>query len=161
MASHRENQHSTNLHRQKWRDETGEDRPDHQSVPLPLPKEMNKLQRVAMAEVQDIGSRHRQPARSEQNNATMDKGQEKQPLERSHQMDANLRRHVVESEDPSEQEHGNGSQAEKRIDTHHQGDRETPGEALRAYPFLEKTQQRPKQAASKEIAGSMGKRRHA
>ena len=90
-----------------------------------------------MAEVENLGLGHGKAMGVEDNDAGVDEGEEKQPLQRGHDVDAELGGDVIETEGPGEQEHDDGGGAEKGIDADDEGDGEAPTKAARADATLE------------------------
>ncbi len=148
MAAQGEHEQAADLKRDHGREQSGEDSPDDQGVPLPLPEQMDELHGVAVAEVQDVGFGHGQAVGAEEDDAGMDEGKEEQPLQRSYHVDADLGGDVVEVEEPGEQEHGDRGGAEEGVDAEHDGDGKAPGEPLGADASFEHAQERAQDAAA-------------
>ena len=160
MAAHGENEHLANLPSEQGGKDGGADCPDDQGVPLPLPQQVNQLDRMTMAKVQDIHPRERKAVRMKENDAGMDKRQKQQPLQRRDDVDADLRSDVVEPKGPREEEHDDGGETEERIDPDYERNREAPGQALRADTMPQQAQQGPEDAASELVANALRKGRH-
>lgn len=155
MAAHGEHEHTADLDGDEGGQERGEDGPNDKGVPLPLPEKVDELEGVPVAEVEDVRLGHGEPVGPEEHDAGVDEGQEEQPLERGDDVDADLGGDVVEAEEPSEQEHGDGGHAEKGVDADDDGDRQAPGETPGADPFLEQAQEGSKHLASQKVPGAL------
>ena len=152
VTAHGEHEQSADLERHEWRENGGKAGPDDEGVPFPLPQQVNELERMAMAEVKDIGLGEREALRSEEQDAGVNERQEEEPLQRCNGVNPDLRGDVVEAKHPGQHEHGAGGQAEKRVDPDEQCNGETPREPFGADAFFEQPEQGPEDPASQEVA---------
>ncbi len=108
-----------------------------------------------MAQVEYVCLGHRQAVRPKEDDASVNEGEEEQPLQGGYDVNADLGGDVVQPEDPGEQKHGDGGHPEERVDTDHDGDGKAPRKSFRASASLEQAQQRPQDPAPQKIARAL------
>lgn len=152
VAANGKHKHAANLHGQERGGDQREEEPDDKGVPLPLPKQVNQLQGVTMAEMEDGGAGQRQLVRVEKHDAEVHEGQKQQPLQGGNGVNADLGGDLVEPAQPGDQEHGDGGEAQKRADADDDGDGQTPTQTFWTDPTFQQAQQGPENAAAEAVA---------
>ena len=150
MAAQREHEKTSDLNGHEGGEEGGEEEPNDEGVPLPLPEQMDELKGMAVAEMEDCRPGERKAAGPKEDDAGVDEGKEEQPLQRGYDVNADLGGDMVEPEEPGEQQHGDGGEAEQGIDANEQADGEAPGEATGADAAAQETKQRAKDLAAQK-----------
>ena len=155
VAAHGENEGAADLEGEDRGEDGGAKKPEDEGMPFPGPEQMGEADGMTVAEMEDLGLRHGQPVGVEDDDAGVDKGKKEQPLQRGHDVDADLGGDVVETEGPGEQKHDDGGGAEERVDADNEGDGEAPTETAGADAVSEQAQEGTKDAAADGVANTL------
>lgn len=157
MAAHEQHQRAAKVCGQKRHRDRGDDAPNDQGVPLPLPDVAEEANGV-MAEVFELARAERKAMGVEELDAEFDERQEEEQVDGRGGVDADLRGDLVEPEDPCQQKGEDGREADGRVDAEHEAEGEAPREASRGDAAAELAQQRPKNLAPQELADWAGEK---
>ena len=141
MPAHEEHQSATNVLGEQRHGDCGDDSPDDECMPLPLPDLVNEPPGM-MAEMLHLFEIHGEPAGMKEMHAELNERQDQKQVERRHRMGTELRRHMVQSEDPREGYDHDGGEAHGRIDSYHHSKRKAPSQPPWSYAAAQQTQER-------------------
>ena len=128
VAAHKDDERATDVVGEDWHEDGGNDAPDDEGVPLPLPDVAEETDGV-VAEVLDLLARHGEPVGVEEVNAELDERDEEKDVKRGDEVGADLRGDLVEAEEPREQDHEERGEADGGVDTDDHAEGEAPGDA--------------------------------
>ena len=108
------------------------------------------------AEVFDLVAIEGDAAGVEQVDAELDKGDEEQQVQGSHDVEAELRSDLAEAEAPGDQDDEEGGEAYGRIDADDETEGEAPGETARGHAAPEEAEQGAQDFAPQDFAEGVG-----
>jgi hypothetical protein len=155
VAAHQQHQGAADVHGEQGHGDGGDDTPDDERVPLPLPDGAEEAQGM-MAEVLDLAAGEREAAGVEEMDAQLDEGDKEQQVERRGGVNADLGGDLVEAEGPGEQDDQQRGKPDRGVDADDDAEGETPGETAWRDAAAQLTQERTQDAAAKELADRFG-----
>jgi hypothetical protein len=130
VAAHEDDQASAEVVGEQWHGDGGDDSPDDEGVPLPLPDLVEQAEGM-MAEVFQLVAVEGEAAGVEQVDAEFDKRNEEQQVQGSYDVEAELGGDLAEAEGPGDQDDEEGGETHGRIDTDDEAEGEAPSETTR------------------------------
>ena len=155
MAAHHDDQAAAEIVGKQRHGDGGDDTPDDEGVPLPTPDLVEHDDGV-VAEVLDLATVEGDAAGVKEMDAELDKGDEEQQVQGSHDVEAELRSDLAEAEAPGDQDDEEGGEAYGRIDADDETEGEAPGETTRGYTASEEAEEGAKDFAPEDFAEGVG-----
>lgn len=155
VAAHENDQAAAKVVGEDGHRDGGDDGPDDEGVPLPLPDVVEEAERV-VAEVFELLAVHGELAGVEEVDAELDKGDEEQEVDGGDGVDADLGGDLVEAEAPGDEEDDEGGEAYGGVDSDDEAEGEAPGEAARGNASAEKAEEGAQDFVSEELAEVFG-----
>jgi hypothetical protein len=151
VVAHEQDQGAADVEGQDWHGDGGNEAPDDEGVPLPLPDGVDQAQGV-VAEMLELLAVHGEAAGVEEVDAELDEGDEQEQVERGDGVRADLRGNLVEAERPGKHHNEDRGEADGGVDADDHAEGQTPGEAARGDAAAELAQQRTEDSAAQELA---------
>lgn len=155
MAAHQQDEAAADVDGEQGHGDGGDDAPDDEGVPLPLPEDADEVQGV-VAEMLQLLAVHGKAAGVEEVDAQLDEGQKEEEVERGHGVDTDLGGDLAEAEGPCEQDDEEGADAYGRVDADDDAQGETPCETAGCDAAAEESQQGTQDSAAEELAYGLG-----
>ena len=155
MAAHEQHEGAAQVESEQWHRDGGDDAPDDQGVPLPLPDVVDEAQGM-MAEMLELLAVHGQAAGVEEVDAQLDERKNQEQVEWRHGMHANLGGDLVETEGPGEHDDDEGGEAYGWIDADDHAEGEAPGETPGSDAAAHLAEQRAQHPAATELTYGAG-----
>jgi hypothetical protein len=109
-----------------------------------------------VAEMLDLLAAHGEAAGVEEIDAELNKGNKEEQMERRHHMDADLRGDLAEAQGPGEQDHQEGGEADRGIDSDDDAEGQAPGEPPGRDAAAHEPQEGTEDFAAQELADGLG-----
>jgi hypothetical protein len=150
VATHEQDKSAAKIDRDEGHREGGNDSPDDEGVPLPLPDGVDEAERV-VAEVLDLTAGHREAVGVKEPDTDLNEGDEEQKVQWGNDVKADLRGNLIESAGPSDEGHGEGGKAYGRIDADDDAECKAPCEATGGDAAAELAEERSQDFAAVEV----------
>ncbi len=151
VAAQKDDEAAADVVREDGHGDGGDDAPDDEGVPLPLPDIADEAEGV-VAEVFELLAGEREAVGVEEVDAELNEGDEEEQVERGDDVVADLRGDLVEAEEGREQADEQGGEADRGIDADDHAEGEAPCHAARGDSAAELTEQGAEDAAAEELA---------
>ncbi len=160
MAAHEDYEGAADVDREQGHGDGGDDGPDDEGVPLPLPDVADETPGM-VAEVLDLAAAEWEAAGVEEIDAELDEGDEEKEMDGGDGVRADLGGDLIEAEGPCEHDDDEGGEADGGIDADDHAEGEAPGETAGGDAAAELAQERTQDAAAQELADGFGQEHRA
>lgn len=155
MAAHEQDQSATQIEGEQGHSDGGDEAPNDECVPLPLPDFVKEAQGM-MAEMLDLMAAERELAGVEEVHANFNEWNEEQQVQRRDDVQADLRGDLIEAEDPGDHGDREGGDSNGGVDADDETERDAPGHAPGGNAAAQLTEQRAEDLAAEEFADGLG-----